>query len=156
MITFTFALAEFPSLLAKMRAPMYRFLHSSGLDSASNVIIIIIIIGKSERTIGRKSLTDPQGSIVNESTYSFQQLFLILFQVILVYERSSIIQSNARQVAGNDFETVLPTCDTLNDSNLVITFIRKGSSVFIEQEKGEKKIYGCQVIAESAGIATLK
>ena len=44
MITFTFALAEFPSLLAKMRAPMYRFLHSSGLDSASNVIIIIIII----------------------------------------------------------------------------------------------------------------
>lgn len=113
MITFTFALAEFPSLLAKMRAPMYRFLHSSGLDSASNVIIIIIIIGKSERTIGRKSLTDPQGSIVNESTYSFQQLFLILFQVILVYERSSIIQSNARQVAGNDFETVLPTCSMI-------------------------------------------
>lgn len=92
---------------------MYRFLHSSGLDSASNVIIIIIIIGKSERTIGRKSLTDPQGSIVNESTYSFQQLFLILFQVILVYERSSIIQSNARQVAGNDFETVLPTCSMI-------------------------------------------
>lgn len=113
MITFTFALAEFPSLLAKMRAPMYRFLHSSGLDSASNVIIIIIIIGKSERTIGRKSLTDPQGSIVNESTNSFQQLFLILFQVILVYERSSIIQSNARQVAGNDFETVLPTCSMI-------------------------------------------
>lgn len=113
MITFTFALAEFPSLLVKIRAPMYKFLHSSGLDSASNVIIIIIIIGKSERTIGRKSLTDPQGSIVNESTYSFQQLFLILFQVILVYERSSIIQSNARQVAGNDFETVLPTCSMI-------------------------------------------
>lgn len=63
--------------------------------------------------LDRKSLTDPQRSIVHESTYSFQQFFLILLQVILVYVRPSIIQSDARKVAGNDFETVLPTCDTL-------------------------------------------
>lgn len=82
----------------------------------------------------RKSLTNPQRSIVYESTYSFQQFFLIFFQVILVYERSSIIQSNARKVAGNDFETALPTCDTLNFYLNNIHSVRRSNSsgVFIE------------------------
>lgn len=134
MITFTFAFAEFPSLLAKTRAPMYKFLHSSGLDSASNIIIILIIIKIGKSLFNYWSLTNPQRSIVYESTYSFQQFFLIFFQVILVYERSTIIQSDARKVAGNDFETVLPTCDTLNFYLNIYSVPEKSNScsVFIE------------------------
>lgn len=62
MITFTFAFAEFPSLLAKTRAPMYKFLHSSGLDSASNIIIILIIIKIAYSIIGHSPIHNGRSS----------------------------------------------------------------------------------------------
>lgn len=89
------------------------------------IIVIIITNALTEILLDRKSLTDPQRSIVYESTYSFQQFFLIFLQVVLVYVRSSVIQSDARKVAGNDFETVLPTCDTLDSLPLDFHSVRK-------------------------------